>query len=588
MRISDYIVDYLLMQGIRQGFFLNGGMITPLSDSCMRKGLKLYTTHHEQAAAFAAEGQSVVTKNLGFAMGTSGPGATNLITGIASTFFDSHPVLFITGQVNTKEANIDGKRRQVGFQELDIANMTKFITKYSKKVDDAELIVYELEKALFLAKKGRMGPVHLDIPIDVQYAEIDLNNARHFLKSEEHVNLSREDKIDETIYSKIAEEMRDSKRPVILLGNGVKLANAEEEARKIIEISSIPFVTSLLGIDSIENTHPNCYGFIGTYGERYSNFALANADLILVLGSRLDYRQTGVQTKMFAPMAKIIHVDIDETELGSSVHEWLSIRGDLKVFCGNLVSHVRKNEMIGEWIEFLKLLKSRYCNYVQQMESNEIDPIYAIQLISDRYKEEAIIAVDIGANQIWFAKGWKGKRNQTIMINGGMAPMGYSLPAAIGASLARNGVEVLVVTGDGGLLVNMQEFQTVARTKAPVKIVVLNNNALGMIKQFQVENHESRFIGTTLEGGYSPPDFVKIAKAYGLKAISVNTWDKLEEGIDWFVNQRQSCLLNLEINSDYFTYPKSRFTMPVYDMIPLLSREEFRDATRYIKNEYSQ
>ena len=481
MRISDYIVNFLLEQGIDKGFFLNGGMITPIADACYRHGLNLFTVHHEQAASFAAEAQSATTGKIGFAMGTSGPGATNMITGIASAYFGSIPVLFITGQVNTGEANKNKKRRQAGFQELDIVTLISSITKYARLVDDSKMIQYELEKAVFIAKNQRMGPVLLDIPIDVQQAELDPNDVKHFFGSSEHQELNKEEFIQKPELLKIANLLIQSLRPMILVGHGVKLSQSDSLVNKLINVTGIPFVTSLLGTDSISNSHPKCYGFIGTYGKRYSNFAVANSDVLLVLGSRLDNRQIGVQAKFFAPRAKIIHVDIDENELNQSVKEFISIRSNLSEFIRSLLPYLTRNPNLEEWITFLKSLKEKFNKEEQRVGPKEIDPISLIKLISHKYPDNGIITVDVGANQMWFAHGWEVKDGQTILTNGGMAPMGYSLPAAIGASLANGNREVLVFTGDGGLQINIQEFQTIVRNRLPIKIIVLNNNSLGII-----------------------------------------------------------------------------------------------------------
>ncbi|MEM0135970.1 MAG: thiamine pyrophosphate-binding protein [Thermoplasmatales archaeon] len=590
MKVSDYIVKYLRSQGVEHGFFLNGGMITPIADSCQRLGLKLYTVHHEQAASFAAEAQAAVTKNIGFAMGTSGPGATNMITGIASAFFASYPVLFITGQVNTGEANTNKKRRQAGFQELDIVTLISSITKYARLVNKSEDIPFELEKSVFYAKQGRMGPVLLDIPIDVQQNEISEDKIHHFIGSAEHVNLTKKSEIDNSVLTAIARELKESKRPVILLGHGVKLSGAEVEVRKVIEITGIPFVTSLLGTDIVPNSHTRCFDFIGTYGRRYSNFALANADLILVLGARLDTRQIGVQSKGFAPLAKIIHIDIDEAELGASKKEYISVKDDIREFLIALLPHLDYNTQLKEWINFLEGLKNKYQKREQMVSSDEIDPINAVELISQQYKQGGIITVDVGANQMWFANGWKVKNDQIILTNGGMAPMGYSLPAAIGASLSLQKCEVLVVTGDGGLQINIQEFQTVVRNRLPIKIVVLNNNTLGMITQFQTENFESRFAGTTPDGGYDAPDFAKVAEAYGIHARTVKGSSELVNGINWLLNEKGACLLDIKVPPGYFTLPKSRFIRPVHDMFPLIDRDEFNLATKYanLKKDYMQ
>lgn len=583
MNVSDYIVEYLLKRGVTHGYFLIGGTLGWISDACYRKGLTLYTMHHEQAAAFAAESQAAVTKNIGLAMATSGPGATNLVTGIASSYFGSYPVLFLTGQVNTSESNVSGRRRQVGFQETDIVSIVKPITKYSKMVISPDNIVYELEKSVFIAMNKRMGPVLLDIPIDVAKAEINVDKSEHFIGSKEYTRLNNRTTTSISTLKKVAEELNNSKRPIILMGHGVKLSRAESNILKLIEITNIPFVTSLLGTDSIPSSHPLCFGFIGTYGQRYSNFALANADLIFVLGARLDTRQIGVQSKMFAPMAKIIHVDIDKTELGESVKEWLSIESDINDFLNKLMPNLIKADSRQEWVDYLESLKDKYGKVKQDIKAEQIDPIEAIRLLSERHREGDIITVDVGSHQMWFAQGWVSKDKQCILTNGGMAPMGCALPAAVGASLARDRCPVLVVTGDGSLQINIQEFQTLVRNKLPVKIVVLNNNALGMLTQFQEENFGGRKIGSTPAGGYSSPNFVKIAKAYGLEADSVKKRSDLEEKIDWIMRQKGPSLLDIDIPVSYLVLPKSSYNRPVQDMAPFIDRDEYRKALKYIK-----
>ena len=581
IKVTDYIIDHLLKAGITQGFFMSGGMIAPIADACYRKGFGLFTMHHEQAAAFAAEAQATVTKKIGVAMATSGPGATNLVTGIGSAYFSSNPVLFITGQVQNSEINTGGKRRQVGFQETDIVSIVSKITKYSRLVKSPDAIAYELEKALFTATEGRMGPVLLDIPFDVQLSDVAPESLAHFLGSEEHARLSQKAKPDEAVLSEVAKMFADSKRPLILIGHGVRLSNAEPEVLKLVEKANVPFVTSLLGTDVIPTVHPLCYGFIGTYGQRPANFATANADLLLVLGSRLDVRQIGPRSG-FAQAAKIIHVDIDQSELNASVNEDVSVEMDISDFVNALLPLLARKEL-GEWLSFLDGLKIRYKGPEQRVRTNEIDPIKAIRLLSDRYGSDGIVAVDVGSHQLWFGQGWETKEGQTVMTNGGMGPMGFSLPAAVGASIATGRREVLVVTGDGGLQVNIQEMQTVARNKLPVKIAVFDNNALILVTQFQSDFLGGRNIGSLPTGGYDSPDFVKVARAYGFSAEYANTSGELEEKIGWLVRQKGASLLQIKVPQEYWVVPKTKSGSPMHDMSPRLDKGEYASAVKYAK-----
>ncbi len=580
MKLSDYVVDFLLKENLNQGFFMIGGSVGHIADSCASRGLTLYTMHHEQAAAFAAEAQAIITRGLGLAMATSGPGATNLVTGIGSSYFASIPVVFITGQVNTFESNLSGTKRQVGFQETDIISIVKTITKYSIQIKDPELIRYELEKSVFISKHNRAGPVLIDLPFDIQKSDIDPSKLKPFLNSEEHAILSRKKELDKIILKKVANALGDAERPIILLGHGVRLSNAEENVLKIIEKTSIPVVVSLLGTDCIYHAHPLFHGFIGTYGSRSSNFALANADLILVLGARLDSRQVGVQSKKFAPIAKIIHVDIDETELGTSVNEWLSIHADISEFTNQIFPYLDTSKERSEWLKYLDWLKKTYSKCPQNIGKDEIDPVDAISMLSDVAAEGDIVTVDVGSNQMWFAHGWKTKKRQNILTNGGMAPMGYALPAAIGASLSRNKCPVWTVTGDGGLQVNIQELQTVVRNKLPIKILVLNNRALGMLTQFQTENFEGRLTGSV--DGYDAPDFVKVARAYGIASETLAKRTDLKEKIFWLANQKGAALLDVSIPLNYWVLPKSRHNKPVHDMSPHLDIIEYKKALKYV------
>lgn len=579
MRLSDYVIDFLKKENLTHGFFMIGGSIGYLADSCATKGFTLYTMHHEQAAAFAAEAQAITTRGMGFATATSGPGATNLITGIASSYFASIPVIFITGQVNTFESN-QGDRRQVGFQETDIISMVTGVTKYCIQIRDPTRMRYELEKSIFLAKNGRMGPVLIDLPLDMQRAEIEPERCESFTDSEEFRNLTRKKELDHKILKNIAKLIQEAQRPIVLLGHGVRLSNAEQIVLDFVTKTNMPVVVSLLGTDVFPHDNPLFYGFIGTYAERFSNLAVANSDLILVLGARLDSRQIGVQSKEFAPMAKIIHVDIDISELGASVKEHISVKSDIKVFLGHLIPFLNQPISRQDWIKHLNWLKEHHGPTKQKIGETEIDPIHAVSLLSNLAKEDEIICVDVGSNQMWFARGWKVKLGQSILTNGGMAPMGYALPAAIGASLSHNRCPVIAVIGDGGMQVNIQELQTVVRNKLPIKIVILNNNALGMLTQFQSENFGARLIGSV--DGYDSPDFVKIAKAYGLAADTVSKNSQLEDKLTWLMNHKDAVLLDIRIPVSYWVLPKSRFSSPVHDMSPHLDREDLKKALKYV------
>src|SRR3990170_2147926 len=320
MKLSDYVIDFLVKQDVHHIFEFIGGAITHLIDSTYgRDDIHCVSVHHEQAGAFAAEAYARMNGKLGVAMATSGPGALNLITGIGSCYFDSVPCLFITGQVNTYEYKFDRPVRQIGFQETDIVSVVKPLTKYAELIVDPEKIRFHLEKAVYLAQQGRPGPVLLDIPMNIQRSQIEPEKLVSFLDSDEYRSLHKSTVCDDKKIQSVIEHITKAQRPVILAGGGVRTAGATEAFSRLVEITGIPVVTSLMGLDVMPHDHPAFFGMIGAYGNRYSNLALANSDLLLILGSRLDSRQTGTRQDTFARAAKKIHVDIDPHELNAKI-----------------------------------------------------------------------------------------------------------------------------------------------------------------------------------------------------------------------------------------------------------------------------
>src|SRR5665648_48332 len=378
MKLSDYVIDFLAENNVRYIFEVIGGAITHLVDSTYnRKDIICITTHHEQAAAFAAESYSRVTSNIGVSMATSGPGATNLITGIGSAFFDSIPCLYITGQVNTYDYKFNKEYRQLGFQETDIVSIVKPITKYAFMVTDPDSIKYQLQKAIFLAKSGRPGPVLIDIPMNIQRAQINSNELPDFYNSKEYNSLK--DKLntnnDHYKIDLILDLIKQSERPVVLIGGGIRCSGASDELFEFIQKTRMPVVSSLMGLDAFPHDHPAFFGMIGAYGNRYSNLAVANSDLLIVFGSRLDSRQTGTKPETFATKAKIIHIDIDENELDSKVKSYLTIKCDLKMFLLHINKKLNQdaNKSLDNWSELIKSYKKKFPNYIEPV--NENSPI---------------------------------------------------------------------------------------------------------------------------------------------------------------------------------------------------------------------
>lgn len=569
MKVSDYIIDFLVENEINHVFEVCGGALGHIIDSLYdRKDISSISMHHEMAAAIAAEGYSRASENIGVAMATSGPGATNLITGIGSCYFDSIPSLFITGQVNTYEFKFDKNVRQIGFQETDIVNIVKPIVKDAELITDKNSIKYTLEKYIYTAFDGRPGPVLLDIPLNIQRAEINLSNLNTY-KPDNYPN----NPVDEKIIKKISQLIHEASRPVILVGGGIRLSRADEKLIEFINKTDIPVVASLMGLDAFPHDHDSFVGMIGTYGNRYANLALANADLLLVLGSRLDTRQTGTVPDFFARNAKIIHVDIDLTELNNKIKADFPINSDIKSFLIELYKQIEgfNKERIKPWKRFIEKIKNKYPNYNESL-NKDIPPNYLMHKLSDFLPEDAIVCVDVGQNQMWAAQSLKLKKLQRFLTQGGMASIGSALPMAIGASFAQPDKMIAVITGDGGFQFNIQELQTIYHHNLPIKIILLNNNSYGMIRQFQEQYFDCRFQSTGK--GYSCPNFQNVVSAYGIESIQIKNSNEINNAFKKLFNNRSAMFLEVIIDSNYNALPKLSVNRPIEDQDPLIPFEE--------------
>lgn len=559
MKVSDFIVEYLIKQDIKNVFGYPGGMVTHLMDSFAKYGnlINQHITYHEQAAAFAACGYAQTSGKVGVAYATSGPGATNLITGICNAYFDSIPTLFITGQVNAGEAKGSKQVRQSGFQETDIVSLVKPVTKLAEYVESADKIKYYLDKAFHIAQIGRKGPVLLDIPMNILRAEINPDNLEGFELKDESYN------IDDVTISKIKEIVSKSERPVILAGNGIKIGNAVPLARSVLEKIQIPAVTTMLAIDVLANQTLS-YGFIGAYGERIANFIVAKSDLVISIGSRMDIRQVGVKRDNFAPQAMLIRFDIDEGELSYKVHDdELSVRADVTTAIKTIEEIFENKKDYGKWISV--------CNEIR-LKLDKVDdrePNLFIKNISRYLNDDTVITTDVGQNQVWVAQSLVVKERQKVLFSGGHGAMGYSLPAAIGACIA-SGKKVYSFNGDGGFQMNIQELQTVAREQLPIKIILFNNSALGMIRHFQEMYFNNNYVGTVPSGGYTVPNFGLIAKAYGLKYALVKDWHDVDESL--FADNIPG-LIEIRLTGNTYVCPKLEFGKPNQDQEPLIDRE---------------
>ena len=563
MKVSDFITKFIENKGISTVFELSGGMITHILDSLNQKtDINVVTMHHEQSAAFAAEGFARITGKPGIALATSGPGATNLLTGIGSCYFDSTPAIFITGQVNRHELKGDKGIRQLGFQETDIVSMAKSITKYCIQISNPNDIPAIFEKAYFIANDGRPGPVLIDIPMDVQRANIEPEVLINHNKINSEINLLE--------IEGLIKDIKRAKKPLILAGRGIKASNSGALFSDFIRFTKIPVITTLLGLDVIGFDNSQRVGFIGSYGNRWANIAFGECDLLIVLGSRLGIRQTGADTG-FIENRKIYHVDCEIAEINNRIKGCTGIVADLKSFFVEFEKSAIKSifEKPKDWINRINELKSSWPD-IEELDPKGINPNKFMHSLSSKSKDKTkAYLADVGSHQMWAAQSLELYNDQHFLTSGGMGAMGFSLPASIGVSIALENSPVIVLIGDGCMQINIQELQTIVRNNLPIKIIVLNNRTLGMIRQFQDSYFQSRYQSTYW--GYSAPDFSKVALAYGIDSMTIENEIEIEDAIDWLWkddNLMKPQLLQVLIDPYTNTYPKIAFGRPITEMEP--------------------
>lgn len=558
MKASVAIAKILEQHQVQYCFELVGGMITHLLDSLAENGhCNIISMHHEQAAAFAAEGvaRQASGTSIALAMGTSGPGATNLLTGIGSCWFDSIPCLFITGQVNVNELKGDRAIRQQGFQELDIVSMSRSITKYSGQVTEAGQLLPELHCALSLAKSGRKGPVLLDIPNDIQRMEIPDEVVEKWLAQPLDADPNTTPSLSNKDAASVAALCRDAKRPLICLGGGARWAASMNSWVNSLEKQSIPYVSTLMGQERICSSK-HYFNMIGSYGNREANWAVQNCDLLLILGARLDVRQTGSDTADFARHAKIIQVDIDLAQLDNRV------KADLEI-CANIEDFFKQFKITADTFSCAdaswagELMTRRECHDVDEYPDWRISPYQIFKRLNETMRGQAVNYVcDVGNHQMWAAQGIRLGADQAVHYSGGMGAMGFALPAAIGIGLS-SAKKTIVITGDGSLQVNSQELDTLNRLGLNLTVIVMNNFSLGMVKNFQDMYFDGRNQST--RKGYSCPSFAKLAEAYGLQAIQVSDMESLQSAFENMAGNASPLLIEIMMEGATECRPRLAF-----------------------------
>lgn len=511
--VAEYISKFLSDKGVRHVFGYQGGAVMKIIDAIAgNPAIEYIQNYHEQGSAFCANAYAQIC-GVGVAISTSGPGATNLLTGIVNAYFDSIPVIFITGQDHLCNIKSNKSCRTNGFQDLNIVNIAKTITKYAKLIDSPESIRYELEKAYHLAVSDRPGAVLIDVPYDIQSMQIDENNLAGF----DICSRVNDDIINLNEFVKI---VKSAKKPLILAGGGIRMANAVEEFNEFIEKTNIPVITTLTGKDSTDKA----YGFSGFYGNSCANLALKNTDLLIALGTRFGVQQIGVFQKKYTE-ADIIRVEIDESEIGRTfINEKLVIKSDLKKFF-NKVNKIKLASDYKKWHYRIQQWNEEYRNNIC-VKSERIDPVDCIRNLTKYFDENTVVTTDVGANQMWVAQALNIEKNQRFLTSSALGAMGYSLPAALGASYAVNG-NVVAFMGDGGFQMNMQELNLIASKRRNIKCVVFNNSTLGLIRQIQSYTTK-KYIGTESKD-FICPNIEKLADCYGLNYIKIETVKDFEK-----------------------------------------------------------
>jgi len=544
--------ESLIREGVEVVFGISGGAVIPLYHFLPEYPIHHVLMRHEQAAAHAADGYARATGKVGVCVATSGPGATNLVTGIATAHMDSSPVVAITGQVPTPFIGKDA------FQEVDITGITLPITKHNYLVMDINELVMTIKEAFYIARTGRPGPVLIDIAKDVQAAELEYEESPEVsLPGYQPVLMDNTRQIKQAAYL-----INRAETPLILAGHGVILAGAEAELRQLAERAHIPVVTTLLGISALPETHPLCLGMGGMHGEAYANKALQQADLLIALGSRFDDRLTG-PVNTFVPRAKIIHVDIDPAEIGKNMENVLPIVGDARDVLQTLLamveeaSHPAWLKQIEEW------RRESASRDILNQESDELIPQYVIRQIWHATGGQAIMVSDVGQNQMWEAQYFLHDKPRSLLSSGGLGTMGFALPASIGAQMGHPDQMVWATAGDGGLQMTIQELATVVQEKLPLKIAVLNNGYLGMVRQWQQIFFEGRYSGTPLLG----PDFAKVAEAYGISGLTVTEKDQVVSAIEQALEIDGPALIDFHIVQEENVYPMVAPGSAIHEMI---------------------
>lgn len=557
---SQILLESLKLEGVDTVFGYPGGAVINIYDDLYQSSIDHVLTRHEQAAVHAADGYARCTGKVGVVIATSGPGATNTVTGIATAYMDSIPMVIITGQVPTPLIGNDA------FQEADMCGITRPCTKHNFLVKDIKDLTETLKKAFYIARTGRPGPVLIDLPKDVQVKTHEFSYPESVsLRGYKPTYSGNSRQIE-----KAAQMILAARKPVLYVGGGVTLSSADSELLKLAEQTKIPVTTTLMAMAAFPQRHPLALGMLGMHGTFYANMAVTECDLLIAVGARFDDRVTG-RIDSFAEKAKVIHVDIDPTSIRKNVEVDLPIVGDLKDVLGKLHGCLnQKLELVedmidgtAEWRSMIDEWRERHPMTYRSSKST-IKPQFVIEKIAELTNDDAIITTEVGQHQMWTAQFFPFREAKTFLTSGGLGTMGFGLPSALGAQVAFPDRQVIDISGDGSFQMNSQELATLVQYKLPVKIAILNNNYLGMVRQWQQMFFEKRYSQTVME---LPIDFIKLAEAYGATGLQASKVDDVEETIKTALKTPGPVLMNFKVSREENVLPMVPAGKAIHEMV---------------------
>lgn len=547
---AEILLKSLEAEGVDTIFGYPGGAVLPIYDALYYSNIRHILTRHEQGAAHAADGYARVTGKPGVVLATSGPGATNLVTGIANAYMDSIPLIAITGQVATSLLGKDS------FQESDITAITMPITKHNFLVKDIKQLAITIKKAFHIATTGRPGPVLIDIPKDISSGKYHFNYPSTIhMPSYKICQVGNYAQIQQA-----ANAINEAKRPVIYAGGGVVAANAHRELLELAEITGMPVTNTLMGLGTFPGTHPQFMGMLGMHGTRAANYAVTECDLLVAIGTRFDDRVTS-KLDTFATGAKIIHIDIDPAEISKNVKVDIPIVGHVKAVLEQLNKLVKRVEL-DHWIHQIYQWRKEFP--LSYQDNGQLKPQYILEKIFELTRGEAIITTDVGQHQMWTALYYKFLNNRSLVTSGGLGTMGFGFPAAIGAQVALPDKTVINIAGDGSIQMNSQELATAVQYNIPVINVIMNNGYLGMVRQWQEIFYEKRYSYSDMEQG---PDFVKLAEAYGAMGKRITTPAEVVPALEEAIASGKPYVLDFVIEREENVLPMVAPGQPIYNMV---------------------